>query len=416
MHVTIIALGSRGDVTSYAVLGRALRQAGHQVRLATMQSFAGLADLYGLDYFHLPGDAQALVQSVGSARSFSGKNNILRLWAGIRTTYGALAKTWAASFSAAELLETDIFINQLPGGLYGWDLSEKIGRSMLIATVIPLAFTRTAPVMGFPTLPLPGYNAITYMLAEQLVWSFFGPVINDWRVRQLGLPRHPRGGYFAAMRRSTPFLNGFSPLVVPPPPDWQAHIHTVGYWLPDQGNWQPPDALLRFLDAGPPPVFIGFGSMPVPDPVETTKLLVEVLQSTGQRGILHAGWAGLAQSDLPEDIFKIEYAPYDWLFPRMRMVVHHGGSGTTAFGLMSGVPSQVISFAYDQPYWGRRIATLGAGPLPLPFNRLTASALTQSIQNCLHNTQMNHRAAQVAAQLHQENGLGTAVKLVESYA
>jgi sterol 3beta-glucosyltransferase len=115
----------------------------------------------------------------------------------------------------------------------------------------------------------------------------------------LGLPPHPRGGYFAALRRSTPFLNGFSPLVVPPPPDWPPHIHTTGYWLPEQGDWQPPEALLRFLEAGPPPVFVGFGSMPVPDVARTTKIIVEAMRRCGQRGILHAGWAGLAQEIYP---------------------------------------------------------------------------------------------------------------------
>jgi sterol 3beta-glucosyltransferase len=416
MHVTIIALGSRGDVTSYAVLGGALRRAGHQVRLVTMQGFAALADRYDLGFFPLPGDAQALVQTAATAGGLAGKQNILRLWAGIRNSYGALAGAWAESFSACELLETDIYINQLPGGLFGWDLAEKSGRPMLIAAVIPLAFTRTMPVMGFPALRLPGYNAISYRLAEQLVWSFFGPVVNRWRTRQLGLPSHLRGGYFAALHRNTPFLNGFSPLVVPPPPDWGPQVHTTGYWLPEQGSWQPPESLLRFLDAGPPPVFIGFGSMPVPDAAHTTKIIVKALQRSGQRGILHAGWAGLAQEDLPEHIYKIDNASYDWLFPRMRMVVHHGGSGTTAFGLRSGVPSQVVSFTYDQPFWGRRIAALGAGPPPIPFDRLSAGALAGSIQRSLDDPDMLFQAQQIATQLRQEDGLGAAVHLVERYA
>jgi sterol 3beta-glucosyltransferase len=416
MHVTIIALGSRGDVTSYAVLGGALRRAGHQVRLVTMQGFAPLAERYDLGFFLLPGDAQALVQTAATAGGLRGKQNILRLWAGIRNSYGALAGAWAESFSACELLETDIYINQLPGGLFGWDLAEKSGRPMLIAAVIPLAFTRTMPVMGFPALQLPGYNAVSYRLAEQLVWSFFGPVVNRWRTGFLGLPPHPRGGYFALLRRNTPYLNGFSPLVVPPPPDWGSHIHTTGYWLPEQGDWQPPASLLRFLEAGPPPVFIGFGSMPVPDPAHTTKIIVEALRHSGQRGILHAGWAGLAQEDLPEQIFKIDDLPYDWLFPLMGMVIHHGGSGTTAFGLRSGVPSQVVSFTYDQPFWGRRIAALGAGPTPVPFDRLSSGVLAQSIESGLQDANMQRQAEQLAAQLRREDGLTNAVRLVERYA
>ena len=413
MHITIIAMGSRGDVTSYAVLGGALRRAGHTLRLATMASFASLAERYDLDFFLLPGDAEALVQTAGAQGGLAGGRSIPRLWKAITKSYGALAQAWAESFSASKLLETDLYINQLPGGLFGWDLAEKSGRQMLAATVIPLVFTRSMPVMGFPNLPLPGYNALSYRLAEQLVWSFFGPVVNRWRQHKLGLPPHPPGGYFTAMRRRTPVLNGFSPLVVPPPPDWGAQVHTLGYWLPEQADWQPPLELLRFLEAGPAPVFIGFGSMPVPDPPQTTALVLEALRRTGQRGVVHSGWAGLAADSLPETVLKVDYAPYDWLFPRMRMIIHHGGSGTTAFGLRSGVPSMVVSFAYDQPFWGRRIAALGAGPAPIPFNRLTVENLAAAIDRTVQDTAMHHQAAWVAAELRQEDGLGSAVRLIE---
>jgi len=406
-------MGSRGDVTAYAVLGSALQRAGHTVRLATMASFASLAEQYHLDFFQLPGDAEALVRTAGTQGGLAGGMNLLRLWKAIRKSYGSLAQAWAESFSVSALLETDLYINQLPGGLFGWDLAEKSRRQMLAATVIPLAFTRTMPVMGFPALPLPGYNALTYRLAEQMVWSFFGPVVNRWRQHKLGLPPHPPGGYFAAMRRRTPVLNGFSPLVVPPPPDWGAHIHTLGYWLPEQADWQPPDELLRFLEAGPAPVFIGFGSMPLAEPRQTTALILEALRRTGQRGILHSGWAGLAQDALPETVFKVDYVPYDWLFAHMRMIIHHGGSGTTAFGLLSGVPSMVVSFAYDQPFWGQRIAALGVGPKPIPIDHLTVEALVTAIDRTLQDSAMHSQAARTAALLRQEDGLGSAVRVIE---
>jgi sterol 3beta-glucosyltransferase len=416
MHITIIAMGSRGDVTPYAVLGGALRRAGHTVRLASMGSFGGLAERYDLDFYRLPGDAEALVQQgLGAQGGLTGSKNPLRLWKAIRKSYGTLALNWVESFSARELLETDLYINQLPGGLFGWDLAEKNRQQMMAAAVIPLTMTRTAPVMGFPALPLPGFNRFSYLLAEQLVWSFFGPSINRWRKKTLGLPPHPPGGYFARMRRQTPVLNGFSPLVVPPPADWGTHIHTVGYWLPEEAGWQPSTDLLRFLEAGSKPVFIGFGSMAVPEPKKTTALLLAALERTGQRGILHAGWAGLAQDSLPDTVFRIDYAPYAWLFPRMKMIVHHGGSGTTAFGLRSGAPSMVVSFTYDQPFWGQRIAALGAGPGPIPFNRLAVDSLVEAISNTVENTAMFSQAAQVAAVLHQEDGPGSAVKVIEKY-
>ncbi len=171
-------------------------------------------------------------------------------------------------------------------------------------------------------------------------------------------------------RKGVPFLCGFSEHVVPRPPDWGGNVHVTGWWYPEEPRWQPPADLQRFIEQGSPPVFIGFGSMPVRDPARTTALIVEAVRQSGRRAVLHAGWAGLGGrlgSGVPPEIFPIDYAPYGWLFPRMAAVVHHGGSGTSGMGFRSGVPSIIVPFGFDQFYWGRRAFELGVGPQPLPF-------------------------------------------------
>src|SRR6185436_11869732 len=145
--------------------------------------------------------------------------------------------------------------------------------------VMPLARTAAWPALAFPARlgRLPGFAQLSYPLLEQLLWLLFGRPVNSWR-RTLGLPVHPPGGYFGRLERlAVPVLNGFSPLVVPRPADWGANIHVTGYWHPKvtAPNWVPPDGLMRFLAAGPPPVFLGFGSMPMRDPAAATRLLVE---------------------------------------------------------------------------------------------------------------------------------------------
>jgi sterol 3beta-glucosyltransferase len=169
-------------------------------------------------------------------------------------------------------------------------------------------------------------------------------------------------------------------------------MHVTGYWFPEDEEWQPPADLVRFLEGGSRPVFVGFGSMPVPDAEGTTVLVLEALRLSGQRGIVHAGWGGVGGSDLPEWAFRLEYAPYGWLFPRMAAVVHHGGSGTTAFGLRAGVPSLVVPFLFDQFYWGRRIAELGVGRAPVPFGKLTAEGLAAAIDEAVSDGGMRRRA------------------------
>ena len=402
MHITILALGSRGDVQPYASLGRGLKSAGHGVRLITFESFSALAAQNGLDFHPIQGNPQALVANAGA--------NMLAL---VRS-FGALAAGYARDLSAPHLGQTDLIINQLPAGLYGYDLAEKYGLPIALAAVIPLARTRAFPLMGFPKLRLPGYNKATYFLAEQMAWQMFRGVINRWRKNTLGLRPLPLGGYLSQSEiRQVPILNGFSQYVVPRPADWGEQIHTTGYWFPQDPSWQPPAELSTFIEAGPPPVLIGFGSMPLKKPHQTTRIILEALEQTGQRAILHAGWGGLGDLPLPNTVFMIDYAPYDWLFSRMAMVIHHGGSGTTAFGLRAGIPSCAVPFIFDQFYWGERIAALGAGPKPIPYKTLTAARLREAILQGVGSPQMQQTAAALGQKIRAEKGIENAVEILE---
>jgi sterol 3beta-glucosyltransferase len=401
MHITFLALGSRGDIQPYATLGQALRAAGHRVAFATAENYAPLVAAHGLDFYPIAGDVQALVRQTGA--------NMLAL---VRS-FVALAKEYGAVIPAP-IKSTDLIINQLPLGMCGYDLAEKYGVPMAVATVIPFFPTGSFPMVGFPRLPGPGYNRLTYALAQQAGWQFLRPLINRWRRSLLGLRPAPFRGYFDRLGTvSCPMVNGFSAHVVPRPPDWGEAVHTTGWWFPEEPAWEPPPELARFLEAGLPPVFIGFGSMPVRRPEQTTRLIVEALKQSGQRGILQSGWGDLGGVPLPETVFKIEYVPYGWLFPRMALVVHHGGSGTVGSGLRSGVPNLVVPFMFDQFFWGERIAALGAGPRPIPFKRLTAGRLAQAITSAVFDLQMRRRAAALGQKLQAENGVARAVEIVE---
>lgn len=403
MHITILALGSYGDVKPYAILGNGLKSAGHPVRFITFENFASLVAENKLDFHPVHGNAQALVAGGGA--------DML----GLMRSFGSLAAGYARDLSAPQLGETDLIINQLPAGLYGFDLAEKYGVPMAQAAVIPLARTKAFPLMGFPKLPIPGYNKTTYYLGEQMAWQMFRTVINRWRKQTLHLSPLPIAGYFGQLgTRQIPIVNGFSQHVVPRPIDWNQHIHITGYWFPEETHWQPPADLSAFIEAGSPPVFIGFGSMPIKDPQKTTQIILETLKHTGQRGIIHMGWGGLGNQSLPEHVFKIDYAPYDWLFPRMAMVIHHGGSGTTAFGLRSGIPSCVVSFVFDQHYWGERIAALGAGPKPVRYKKLTAERLQEVIRIGTGNPQIQQKAAELGHKIRTENGIKNALPVFEN--
>ena len=407
MQFTILALGSRGDILPYAALGQGLRSAGHRVCFVTAESFRQAIAASGLDFFALPGDAQAFVRQAGASMR------------ALVRSFGRYASDFVPNMEGllSVLGETDLILNQLPGGLCGYDLAQKLGVPMVLAAVMPLSRTRAFPMMGFPTLfsRVPGYNQLTYRVAEQIVWQMFRSSVNRWRQRSLSLPPTSFWGHFDELyERGVPVLNGFSAHVVPRPPDWADHIHVTGYWFPQDAAWQAPEELCRFTEAGPPPVFIGFGSMPLRDPQQTTRLVLRALERSGQRAILHAGWGGLGGRALPDRVLAIDYAPYGWLFPRMAAVVHHGGSGTTAFALRAGVPSLVVPFLFDQFYWGRRIAELGVGPQPIPYRRLSEVKLAEAIALAAEDGAMRRRAAALGAKIRAEDGIGRAVNVLEA--
>jgi sterol 3beta-glucosyltransferase len=170
---------------------------------------------------------------------------------------------------------------------------------------------------------------------------------------------------------------------------------------------------LDFLDEGTPPVFIGFGSMPIRNPRRTTEMVLEALSRSGQRGVIHSGWGGLGDLNLPRNVCKVDYSLYSWLFARMAMIIHHGGSGTTAFGLRSGKPSCVVPFVFDQFYWGKRIAELGVGPRPIPFKKLTVDNLQEAIEIGVSDSQIQQNSSKLGERIRGENGIQAAVDLIE---
>ncbi len=298
-------------------------------------------------------------------------------------------------------------------------LAEKLGLPLLQAHYIPLTPTRAYPAFVAAGLPA-GLGAVlnkpTYWAARQVLWQAFRPADRLARREVLGLRPAPFFGPFdGRCTQGLPTLYGYSPAVIPPPSDWPASAHVTGYWFPEPpADWTPPEALEDFLAAGPPPVFVGFGSMSSQNPGATARLVLDALGQAGQRGLMLAGWGGMQQSDLPPTVFALQGAPFSWLFPRVAAVVHHGGAGTTAAGLRAGRPSVVVPFFGDQPFWGRRVFELGAGPSPIPRRRLTAGKLAAAISRAVGDPGIRDRAAALGRTLRAEDGVGRAVEIIGS--
>ncbi len=417
MRVTLLTIGSRGDVQPYIALALALKAAGHSVLLATHREFEQMARERGLDFAPVSGSPQELLGTAdGQAWLESGSNPLQFVRMLHRLAEAFMADLVQDGLNATD--RADALIVSTLGLFVGQMLADKRNLPLIPAPLQPLQPNWALPTSMFPPLfartPLAApYNRASYFLGRHLMWWLFGGVTNHLRRDQLGLRTTTSREWMLPPGQTV--LYGFSQSVVPKPAQWGPNAHVCGYWFLDAlPDFTPPPALVGFLGAGPPPVYVGFGSMKNRDPQAATALVLDALKRAGQRGILLTGWGGLTSADLPETVYQLDAIPHDWLFPQMAAVVHHGGIGTTAAGLRAGVPSILTPFFADQPLWGSIVYRLGVGPKPIPNARLTADKLARAIEQAVSDPGMRVRAAALGAKLRSEDGTGVAVRAFEA--
>ena len=414
-NISIVASGSRGDVQPYVALGKGLKAAGYGVRLLTSDDFEALVTEAGLGFASTGSSTQARVQSEEWQQVME-SGNFLKIMAKMRTESKMAGAKMAQTLPP--LIEgSDLIVTGMAGIGGTFSIAERFGIPLVETHVFPFTPTRAFPSPLVPKLPLGGpLNSLSFRMTRQLFWQNFRG--NDSTMRKtLGMSRPPFWGPFHKLEQMrVPLLYGYSPHVLPRPSDWPNHHHVTGYWFLDEpAGWTPTADLVDFLEAGEPPVYIGFGSMGSRNPEEAGRIALEALARTGQRGVLAAGWGGLSVGELPQTVHAISAIPHSWLFPRMAAVVHHGGAGTTAAGLRAGVPSILVPFMGDQPFWGKRVADLGVGPAPIPRKQLTGDRLAGAITQAATDAAMRRRTAELGQQIRAEDGVKRAVDLIEQF-
>lgn len=409
MRVLIATVGGRGDVAPFTGLGAAMRAAGHSVTIATADMFEGLVTGCGLEFRSLPGSQHMLDDSrwlQGKAGSASPARIIRLVAEHTRRLHGGILAV--ARQDAPEVLA-------LTGitAFGGYHVAEGLGLHGMGLHLQPMFPTREFPpsLMGARSLGGLGNRAAGRAAAATLALGLAGPA-REIR-RELGLPR--RSAREAVLgqpdARRWPVFHGFSSVVVPRPADWPEGYQVTGYWWPARPHgWKPPADLEEFLDSGPPPVFFGFGSLTPDDTGDLTELAAAAGRQAGVRLVIQAGPPPAGRS--PGDSIVIGDVPHDWLFPKMAALVHHAGGGTTAAGLRAGVPAVTVPHIGDQPFWASRLATLGAGPPPIPRRQLSAPALAAAIRDAVARPSYRARAAALSRRLASEDGATPVISML----
>ncbi|KZL21563.1 Desosaminyl transferase EryCIII precursor [Pseudovibrio axinellae] len=417
--ILIFTYGSRGDVEPFIALACGLAARGHEVTISTAAKYGDWIKEFNLAFQPLSNDTIDLIDTPDGKAAIEGSSGFFkRIAAGARLARKSGPLNSALNIDAwhaAQAVTPDLIVYH-PKMIAAPHIAEALKLPAVMGLLQPMIVpTSEFPAAGLPNLPLPGYNRLGYELIK-LSYSGFRKSTNHFRTQTLKLAPIQRRSEVLFPPTLTPIktLHAISPWVTPQPKDWPNTAIMSGYWsLKSDESYKPPANLTRFLQAGPAPVYIGFGSMTVANPQALQATVVQALQKAKVRGVISAGWAGFQTVD-SDNILTIKDVPHEWLFPKMAAVVHHGGMGTTAQGFRAGVPCVLCPFFGDQPFWAQKSVALGVGATPVPRKALTAERLANSIQVAVTDPLLKQNAHTLAQHLKNEDGVGVAVTQIEN--
>ncbi|KAJ3828774.1 glycosyltransferase family 1 protein [Lentinula raphanica] len=415
MHFVCLTIGSRGDVQPYIALGVGLKKEHHRVTIVTHEEYRPWIEGFGLEFKQAGGDPGALMKLSVENKMFSPeffKQSLgnFRPWLD-----QLLIDAWESCQGADVLLES-------PSAMAGVHIAEALHIPYFRTFTMPWTKTSEFPhAFLSPPVDSPTFNSASYVLFNNVMWAATSGQINRWRRNVLKVGNTDMGHL---MQSKIVFIYNFSQAVVPKPLDWGDSISISGYWFldnPDLG-WEPPQSLLAWMEKarsdGKPIVYIGFGSITVPNPNRVTSRIVEAVLKSDVRAIISKGWsARMSKTDgkeptIPPECYQLDKVPHDWLFPQIDAALHHGGAGTTGASLRAGIPTLIKPWFGDQFFWASRVQKLGAG---LKVSGLRVNELADALTKATTSRIMKEKAMIVGEKIRAEDGVRTAIRTIYTY-
>ena len=421
MKIAITTVGSRGDLQPFISLGLGLKNAGYDVLIISAKNEENYVRNYGLDFYPLDVNIQELMEGNSNVQEMTKGNNPLKFiithLKGSKNLKRLMVKTQGEIWTASQ--DADLIVFH-PGMPIGYFIAQVNNKKCVLLNPFPVVATKDYPSILFYTLPRLGrlFNLLTHYIFYKVFWALAKSAIEEFWKENIGKKvNFSISPIIQQIKSGRPVINAYSPLVFQPALEWNKNIQTVGSLIiENETNFTPTKELVDFIKAGEPPIFIGFGSMKdINSFTQTIEILSEAVTKTKQRAVIGLGWTKNSFIGvIPDNLFLIENIPFTWLFPQMKLVVHHGGAGTTAAGLIAGKPTIIIPHIADQPAWGKRIYELGVGSKPISKKNLSTDKLSKAILFALQ-PKIVEAANQLGQSMRKENGNVRAVEIINKY-
>ncbi len=381
--------------------------------MATHEPFRSFVEERGLRFVPIAGDPQEMIRTPRVQTLLASGRNPVAMLRGFADLLDDVWPEYVATTTAACQGQEAILYTAL--GFSVWHIGEAAGVPTGMLALAPFGPTRAhLPASVFAGRSFGRWlNRLGHAGQQRMAWQLVAGRIDRWRTEELGLPPLGRRGLlYELRRRAEPIIHGYSPAVAPRPADWPDWYQDTGWWFLERpAEWAPPDSLVEFLEAGPPPVYAGFGSMVDARAPELSEAVVDAFVQAGRRGVVATGWGGLEPGLHDASVFATDYVPHSWLLPQVSAAIHHGGAGTTGAVIRAGVPHVVAPVFGDQHFWARTVRRLGVAA---EVDRNKASKLRAALAEA-EQPDVRERARRLAEVVNQEDGVAAGVKAIERW-
>jgi sterol 3beta-glucosyltransferase len=417
MHYALITYGTRGDVQPYIALALGLLAKGHRVTLLAPQNFKDLVESYGINFHALYGDAEKLLYTPEALKVLRSGNTFSLMRYMQKGGREIQARVSVDVLKGSET--ADILISNVLSIIWVQAVAEKLDKKWGIVQLNPPSVpTKEFPFAGLAFFDSPYYNLFTHRLVRYFFWKFNKKDLNEFRQSQ-GLAVCKTNPLDQVVKNNVLNIHAFSPQLISRPADWNSNSQITGFLFVPKKTRESRDAekrsdeLLNWLNAGEKPVYIGFGSMPIPNPELFGSIVNKIVAHTGLRVIFCKGWSVVPNLKAHTNLFEVDYVNHEWLFPQCKCAVVHGGAGTTAAVLKAKLPLIIVSVFGDQPWWGNIIRKKNLGA-HIPFKQLTAEKLLKAIEY-VQSPAIVKNIKYIGEEIEKEDGLKVTVNAIEQY-